>query len=275
MIRFEHTVFALPFAYTGAFLAGRGRVPLEKFFWITLAMVAARTAGMSLNRLIDRELDAVNPRTANRHLPRGILQPGTVWLIVLVSLALFLLASARLNTLCLALSPAALLLLLTYSYLKRFTWLCHLGLGMVLACAPVGGWMAVAGRLDPTPVALGLAVVFWLAGFDVLYGCLDYEFDRQFGLFSIPRRFGLTRALWISAFFHVLTFAFLALTGILGSLGWPFDVGLLLVALLLIYQHAVVSPHDFSRMNQAFFHANAVISLLVFASTMASLWIGP
>lgn len=273
MIKFEHTFFALPFAYTGALLGSGGEFILSKFLWVTLAMVGARTAGMSLNRLVDKNLDALNPRTSNRALPRGDLKIKTVWMVVAVSLFFFVLSAAMLNKLALELSPLALLFLFLYSYLKRYTWLCHLGLGLVLACAPIGGWIAITGHLGWVPLALGTAVVFWLAGFDILYACLDLEFDRQFCLFSIPARFGLTRALWISAFFHLLTFGFLALTGILSNLSWPYDLGLLLVALLLVYEHLIVSPHDLSRVNQAFFQANAILSFVVFISTVASFWI--
>lgn len=248
---------------------------LSKFVWITLAMVSARTAAMSLNRLIDLELDAQNPRTANRVLPRGIVSLKTVWLIVAASLILFLLASGELNRLCLTLSPLAVFILWGYSYLKRFTWLCHLGLGVVLACAPVGGFIAVTGHFALAPLVLGTAMIFWLAGFDILYGCQDADFDRDFGLHSIPQRFGITRALWVSAFFHVVTFIFLAWTGILSNLGWPYGIGLSVVAWLLIYEHAIVTPQDLTRVNQAFFQANALISLIVFLTTLASLRIGP
>jgi len=273
MVKFEHTLFALPFAYTGAFLAGGGHLSFWKFIWITMAMITARTAGMSLNRLIDKDLDALNPRTASRALPKGLIPTKTVWGLVAVSLAVFLFSTAMLNKLSLFLSPLAILVLFAYSYLKRYTWLCHLGLGLVLACAPVGGWIAVAGRLGLVPVTLGAAVIFWLAGFDILYACLDVEFDRQFGLFSVPQHFGVTRALWFSAVCHILTFGFLALTGVLAGLSWPYDVGLLLVGILLVYEHAVVSPDDLTRMNQAFFQANAIISFLILASTLSALWV--
>lgn len=275
MIKFEHTLFALPFAYTGALLAGQGKITLLQFLWITLAMVAARTAGMSLNRLIDKKLDALNPRTSRRALPAGLIQSRTVWLIVAASIALLALACANLNPLCLELCPLAVFLLFTYSYLKRFTWLCHVGLGLVLASAPIGGWLAVAGHFALTPLALGAAMVFWLAGFDTLYACLDYDFDVQFGVHSIPRRFGIDRALWISVFFHVLTFIFFALTGYLAQLSWAYGIGLALIAGLLLYEHAIVTPRDLSRVNQAFFQANAVISFLILAFTAAGLWLQP
>lgn len=274
MIKFEHTIFALPFAYTGAFLAGRGEVSWVKLFLIMVAMTTARTAGMGLNRLIDKEIDFANPRTATRALPAGLLGSRTVWKMVAVSLMIFIASCAALNKLCLLLSPVALFILFLYSYLKRYTWLCHFGLGLLLACAPIGGWIAVAGHFSWIPIVLGSAMIFWLAGFDILYACLDVDFDRKFGIHSIPERFGITKALWLSAFFHLITFIFLAMTGILAGLGWPYHIGLILIGLLLIYEHLLVTPGDLSRINRAFFQANAVISLLVFVATLTSLWVG-
>lgn len=274
MIKFEHTLFALPFAYTGAFLASKGHLPGIKFFLITVAMVSARTAGMSLNRVIDKDIDSLNPRTATRALPREQLQPKTVWWMILASCTVFLLSCAGLNKLCFFLSPLSILLLFGYSYLKRFTWLCHLGLGLLLACAPIGGWIAVTGHIASIPILLGTAMIFWLAGFDILYACLDVDFDRQFGIHSIPSKFGVAKALWISAFSHILTFVFLAATGITANLGWPYDLGLIAIGLLLVYEHMLVTPHDLSRLNQAFFQSNAIISLVIFITTLVSLWIG-
>jgi len=275
MIKFEHTLFALPFAYTGAFLAGQGHLPLAKFCLITLAMVSARTAGMSLNRVIDKDIDAANPRTANRAIPANIISPDTVWEISLGSVLVLLISAALLNPLCLMLSPLAVGVLFSYSYLKRYTWLCHLGLGLVLACAPIGGYIAVSGHLNAIPLSLGAAMIFWLAGFDVLYGCLDLDFDKQYGIHSIPQRFGVPKALWISGFFHLIAFAFFALTGILANLAWPYDLGLMLAAVVLIYEHAIVTPHDLRRINLAFFQANAAISIILFVATLTSFWVGP
>lgn len=275
MIKVEHTLFALPFAYTGAYLAGNGRLSLLQLLWITLAMISARTAGMCLNRLIDQDLDAVNPRTQNRALPQKLLKKSAVWVVVGISISLLVGAAALLNPLCLRLSPLAVLLLLLYSYLKRFTWLCHLGLGLVLACAPVGGWLAVAGSFSWIPIVLGGAVLFWLAGFDILYACQDYEFDRQIGLFSIPRRFGISSALWISSWFHGIAFFLFALTGILADLSWPYGIGLMLVAGLLVYEHTVVTPNNLSRVNQAFFQANALISVILLIATLTGLRFRP
>lgn len=275
MIKFEHTIFALPFAYTGAFLAGKGHLEFLKFFWITVAMASARTAGMSLNRLIDKDLDATNPRTKHWVLPTEKLHPKMVQAAIGISLFMFLISCAALNKLCLFLSPLPILLLVTYSYLKRYTWLCHAALGFILACAPVGGWVAITGRFAITPIALGAAVLFWLLGFDILYACQDCDFDRQFNLFSIPRKFGVEKAFWISAISHVVSFLFFALTGLLAKLGWPYGIGLLFIAGLLIYEHTIVTPKNLNRINQAFFQANAMISVILFLSTMTALGIWP
>jgi 4-hydroxybenzoate polyprenyltransferase len=272
MIKFEHTLFALPFAYTGALLASRGALSFSKFCWITLAMASARTAGMSLNRVIDAKLDALNPRTAQRALPRGLIQQKVVWGVVVASLLLLVLSAGMLNSLCLKLAPVAVFLLLVYSYLKRFTWLCHLGLGFLQASAPIGGWLAVTGSFSAIPFVLGAAMIFWMAGLDILYACQDFDFDRTFGVYSIPAKFGIEKSLWISAFCHLLTFAFLAWLGVLAHLGKIYTLGLVLIAVLLVYEHAIVTPRDLSRINQAFFHANVGISLLLFLSVSGGLW---
>ncbi|MCR4400361.1 MAG: putative 4-hydroxybenzoate polyprenyltransferase, partial [Syntrophomonadaceae bacterium] len=213
MIDFQHTVFGLPFAYLGAFLAASGLPSLRQLAWITVAMVGARTAALCLNRVIDREIDARNPRTAEWVLPRGALQVSTAWVAVAVSLAVLLLAAAQLNPLCLALSPLAVAVLWGYSYTKRFTCWCHLVLGMAVGMGPVGGWMAITGSLDWRPAILGLAVAFWIAGFDTMYACQDIEFDRAEGLCSLPARFGALGALRLARGFHLLTVVCFALMG--------------------------------------------------------------
>ncbi|MHB2017106.1 MAG: UbiA-like polyprenyltransferase [Candidatus Xenobia bacterium] len=269
LVKFEHTIFALPFAYMGAMLGADGRPPLGRLFWITLAMVGARTAGMAFNRLVDRHIDARNPRTAQRTLPRGAMQPGTVVGLIALSLAALALAAWRLNPLCLKLSPVAMALLAVYSYLKRFTPFAHLGVGLVLACAPIGAWVSVRGTLDPSILPLGAGVMLWVAGFDILYACQDYDFDMQEGLHSIPQALGIPRALQIARGCHAGTLASLLLLGwLLHRGGWYFG-GVLAVLGLLIYEHRIVRAHDLSRLNEAFFSVNGWISVTLCAATVA------
>ncbi|MFH1097550.1 MAG: UbiA-like polyprenyltransferase [Candidatus Desantisbacteria bacterium] len=274
LVKFEHTIFALPFAYLGAILACEGIPSLYYWIWITLAMVGARTAGMALNRLIDRYIDAKNPRTQNRALPKGLIPLWQAWLLVCGSFILLLFSAYKLNLLCLILSPFAVALLVIYSWLKRWTWLSHLGLGLVLACAPIGGWMAIQERLDIVPLLLGLGVLFWVAGFDIIYGTQDVDFDRQAGLYSIPQSFGITNALLISRFFHIFTVVALLMIGVLDNLGLYYWFGVITTTILLIYEHRLVSPTDLSRVNQAFFTINGWISVGLFGFTVADvvLW---
>ncbi len=266
MIKFEHSVFALPFAYTGALLVERKVPSAHDLLWITLAMVGARTAAMSLNRIIDREIDAANPRTASRALPRGLLSVTEVWVYVFLSFGLLLVAAAQLSPLALRLFPVAVAVLFVYSYTKRFTWLCHLFLGLALGLAPLGSWIAIADRLDLAPVLLAAGVTFWVAGFDVIYACHDYDFDRRTGLHSIPARFGLRRALAISSLFHVLAVAFFLLVWWYMGLGVFYLAGVTLAAGILWYEHRLVSPGDLSRADTAFFNMNGLLSatMLVF-----------
>lgn len=271
-IKFEHTLFALPFAYIGAFLGNRGWPGWNIMGWMTLAMVGARTAGMALNRIIDIEIDRKNPRTSNRALPKGLLSSSFVWFTILFSIALLELASLNLSTTCLWLSPIAVLLLFAYSYTKRFTWFSHIVLGVVIACAPLGGAIAVSGGVSFPIIILGVAVIFWLAGFDIIYACLDYEFDKKEGLYSIPAIFGVPLALKISALFHCITFICLVLTGVFLELSFWYYIGNVLVGLLLWYQHYIVSPKDLSRLNTAFFTANASISVTLFVFVALSFW---
>ena len=275
MVRIEHTIFALPFAFLGAFLAARGIPRPEQAGWILLAMVGARSAAMAYNRLIDLPFDARNPRTLNRALPRKLVSHSFVVAFIFASSALLVFAASRLNRLSLELSPVALGIVFVYSYAKRFTWLTHVFLGISLACAPIGAWIALRGSISLSPLILGLAVVFWVAGFDVIYSCQDVEFDRRELLHSIPKRFGVTAALWISAALH------LAMLGILGFLFWREGLGfislsgLAVVGLLLAYEHSLVRPTDLSRANTAFFTINGWISILLFATTIIDLlWSG-
>ena len=264
MIKWEHSIFALPFALCGAMLAAGGFPAPRQLAWIIVAMVAARSAAMAFNRYADAAIDAANPRTRTRALPAGHLSPSFVLTFVLVSSAVFILAAQQLNRLSLYLSPVALAVLLLYSYTKRFTRWSHLVLGLALGIAPAAAWIAVRGSLDPRIVLLTAAVMFWVGGFDVLYACQDFEFDSQTGLHSIPRYLGISRALWISRAFHVIML--LLLLALLWSfgLGRIAAAGILIVAALLAYEHSLVSAKDLSRLNAAFFTMNGVISVLFF-----------
>ncbi|MCA1607924.1 MAG: putative 4-hydroxybenzoate polyprenyltransferase, partial [Acidobacteria bacterium] len=265
MIKFEHTVFALPFAFLGAVLAAEGLPTWWQILWITIAMVGARSAAMTFNRIIDRDIDAINPRTAGRELPRGQLSVNFALAFLIVSIIVFLAAAYALNWLTLLLSPLALFSILGYSYAKRFTAFSHLILGWALAISPTAAWIAVRGAIDSeVPLLLSLVVLMWTAGFDVLYACQDYEFDRKAGLFSIPARFGIKNSLWIARLFHLQAFVVLGLLYLVTGLGWLALTGVITVGILLIYQHSLVSATDLSRMNRAFFMANAFVSVILF-----------
>ncbi len=274
MIKFKHTVFALPFALMGAFLAARGMPSLWVFFWVVMAMIGARTAAMTFNRIVDQRFDAENPRTADRAIPAGKVTLEESWLLVLVASALFFFACYMLNSLALAIAPFALGLTLVYSLTKRFTWLCHLVLGVALALAPLGGWVAVAGTLDGFPWVLSGGVLFWVAGFDCIYACLDADFDRRAGLYSMPACLGRKRSFRLAVGFHLLAFVLFALTGIQTGLNHWYTGGLLLTAGALFYQHLVVNPRDLSRINVAFFSMNGMIALTLFMSTWLALATG-
>lgn len=264
MIKFEHTLFALPFAFLGAVLAASGLPTWPQMIWITVAMVGARSAAMTFNRIIDRDIDAQNPRTANRELPTGKLSVEFAWFFLFVSIGVFLVASYSLNWLTFALSPVALLSVLGYSYAKRFTAFAHLLLGWALAISPTAAWIAVRGAIDSeVPLLLSLLVLMWTAGFDVMYACQDYEHDRKAGLRSIPARFGISNSLWIARLFHFQAFVVLLLFYLSTGLGWLALTGVGLVAVLLVYQHTLVRPNDLSRMNAAFFTTNAFVSLIL------------
>ena len=262
MIKWEHSVFALPFALCGALLAAHGLPSARQLFWIVICMISARSAAMAFNRLADAQIDAANPRTRMRALPAGQLSSKFVALFVVVSCALFVGSAAMLNRLTLLLSPVALAVLLLYSYTKRFTRWSHLVLGFALGIAPAAAWIAVRGTLDPKILLLTLAVTFWVGGFDVLYACQDYEFDCQNGLFSLPRSFGIPGALLIARVMHVLML--LVLVGLLVAfgLGKLAFAGIIAVGLLLLYEHSLVSSSDLSRMNAAFFTMNGVIAVV-------------
>lgn len=273
MIKWEHSVFALPFALTGAVLASGGWPSLRVLGWIVVCMVAARSAAMAFNRLVDARLDAANPRTAMRALPAGALSSGFVGGFVVASVVLFALGAAMLNPLTLKLAPVALAVVLVYSYMKRVTRWSHLVLGLALGIAPSAAWIAVRGTLDARIVVLTLAVLLWVGGFDVLYACQDFEHDREVGLNSVPQAFGVKTAFWIARGMHVGMLLTLCWLIVLFGLGKLAVLGVVLVALLLLYEHLIISPHDMRRMNAAFFTLNGVISVVFFAFIAADVLI--
>lgn len=274
MIKFKHTVFALPFALMGAFLAGRGVPSPAVFFWVVIAMVGARTAAMTFNRIVDRRFDAANPRTAKRAIPAGDVTMGESWLMVVLSSALFFAACAMMNTMALIIAPAALSLTFIYSLTKRFTWLCHVVLGIALAFSPLGGWVAVVGTLSGYPWVLSLGVLFWVAGFDCVYACLDADFDRKAGLYSMPATFGRKNAFRLAVLFHVIAFVLFTLTGYLQNLNFVYYIGIALTGSALFYQHLVVNPKDLSRIQVSFFSMNGFIALTLCIVTWISLLMG-
>ncbi len=268
-IKFEHTVFALPFAYVAMVLAADGWPGWHTVIWVTLAMAGARTLAMSVNRLADRFIDAANPRTAGRHLPVGLLAPWQVAVAALAAGALLLVSAWMLNPLCLALAPLAVLFLVGYSYTKRFTWLSHWILGFTDGIAAAGGWIAVRAAFAPPVYVLWFALTVWIAGFDLIYACQDVEFDRRHRLHSVPARFGIPAALTIARACHVLTIAAFALLGVMMALGWLYWLGVAVVAALLIYEHSLVSPSDLSRLDVAFFNVNGYIAVILFLAVIA------
>ena len=265
LVKFEHTIFALPFAYVGALLAVGGVPSARDLLWVTVAMVGARSLAMALNRLIDAEVDARNPRTEGREIPRGALSRASVGVFCAASLALFLLAVYQLDPLVRWLWPIPVIAFVVYPYLKRVSWLSHAWLGLVDGLAPVGAWAAITGELPWEAWALGAAVAVWVAGFDVLYALFDLDHDRAHGLHSVPARCGVETAFGVARVCHVLTAAFLALAGLGLSVGVFYWLGVAAVAALLVYEHAIVSPRDLRRLDAAFFTTNGVISLALFA----------
>ncbi|WEK55691.1 MAG: putative 4-hydroxybenzoate polyprenyltransferase [Candidatus Cohnella colombiensis] len=275
MIKFEHTIFALPFAFMGAILGAvtvQARLPeWSECGWILLAMIGARTAAMGLNRVIDQAIDARNPRTASRAIPAGLIKSSEALLFIIASFALLFWAAAQLNSLAVKLLPVAVFMTVIYSYTKRFTWACHLVLGLTIGLAPLGGWVAVTGEVSWTAIILYLTVAIWTAGFDIIYSCQDIEIDRKEGLFSIPSRFGISRALDIARAMHALTTVGFALLLILTDLGWWYCIGMIVAAGLLLYEHRLVKPNDLSKLNAAFFTMNGILSAVVFAFTFIDL----
>lgn len=271
MIKFAHTLFALPFALTGALLAARGIPSAAQLFWIVMAMVGARTAAMALNRLIDAGIDAGNPRTAARAIPAGLISRGSVAAYIVLSLLLLLYAAYRLNPLCLKLAPVAIFFLLLYSYCKRFTALAHIVLGICLAAAPIGAWIAIRGTIGLPPLLLGAAVLFWVAGFDILYALQDLEFDRKAGLHSIPVRLGLRGSLLLARIFSAVTIVLLIWLALLLQLGIPFRCGIAAAALLLCYEHWLVRDGDLAKLDLAFFTMNGYVSVIILLAAIAEI----
>ena len=274
MIKFSHTIFALPFALSGALLAIRGLPSLSQLLFIVLAMVGARTAAMAMNRLIDADVDAKNPRTASRAIPAGLLSKSAVFGAIVLSVVLLLWSAAMLNPLCLKLSPIALGFLVLYSYCKRFTSLAHIVLGICLAAAPIGAWVALTGKIELPAIVLGLIVLFWVSAFDMLYALQDLEYDRSVGLHSIPVALGVNGSLWLSRLFHLITVGLLVWLIVLLGLGIWFWVGSGVMAAMLLYEHWLLRGGDLTKLDAAFFTMNGYISLTFLAATAADVFLG-
>lgn len=271
MIKLSHSIFAMPFALASAALAARQvHVSVLQIALIVVCMITARSSAMGMNRILDRDIDAKNPRTATREIPSGAISMTAAWAFTLGSAAAFVLCSALLGTLTLALSPIALVIVWGYSWTKRFTALCHIVLGLALALAPTAAWIALTGGYSPVPALLSAAVGTWVAGFDILYACQDADFDRQNGLFSIPSRLGVRNALIVSGFLHVGSMVALAALPSVVALGWPYAVGLILIGAVLIYEHWIVRPDDLSRIDKAFFDLNGYVSLVFLIAVLAA-----
>lgn len=269
MIKFSHTIFALPFALTGALLAAGGFPDVRQVFWIVLAMAGARTSAMAMNRLIDAEIDARNPRTAGRAIPAGLLGSGMTLLFIIISTALMLFSAAMLNPLCLKLSPIALFFLILYSYCKRFTSLAHVVLGICLAAAPIGAWVAIRGQIEAPVLVLGGVVLFWVAGFDILYALQDREFDKAAGLHSIPVLLGVDGSLWTARIFHLVMMGLLLGLFSIMHLGSMFMIGILVVAGMLLYEHWLLRDGNLDKLDAAFFNMNGYISIAILLFTAA------
>ena len=260
-IKIQHTIFALPFALMSAFIASNGVPPSDKLLWILLAMVGARSSAMSFNRIADVDYDRENPRTKERALPKGRIRKSYYIIFLILSVLLFIFSCIMLNRLALILSPAALLIVFFYSYTKRFTIFSHFFLGLSLSLAPIGAWVAIREEISIVSIVLGLAVIFWLAGLDIIYSCQDVEFDKSHGLFSFPAKLGIERALRLAALFHVIMMLFLFSLFFTGNLGLLYVVGIILIAGLLYYEHSIIRPDDLSKVNVAFFNVNGIISI--------------
>ncbi|AEI14817.1 4-hydroxybenzoate polyprenyltransferase [Flexistipes sinusarabici DSM 4947] len=264
MIKIEHSLFALPFAFTGALLAARGIPSLWKIFWIFVAMVNARTIAMGLNRVVDAEIDSKNPRTADREIPAGKISKKKALLYIVLSLFIYEVATYQLNMLCFILSPVPLIVFVVYSYSKRFTSLCHIILGVALGLAPIGAWVAINGTVNLGIVLLGIAVLLWVAGFDIIYALQDLDFDKSYGLFSVPAKLGIKNSILISRLFHLTAFIIFAYLKVYFGLGILYIAGVILCGLFMLYEHSLIKSDDLSRVNMAFFNMNAYISITIF-----------
>lgn len=271
-IAFSHSVFALPFAYMGAVLAAAGLPSIIEIGWITLAMVGARSSALAINNLVDLKYDRIHPRFTKRPMVTGSISVPEACLFIAVSLAVFLFAASKLHPICLPLSPLAVLPFVVYPYMKRLSWTCHLVLGLALACAPVGAWLAIRGDFSLPVIVLGASVAVWIAGFDVIYGCQDVEFDRAHGLHSMPADFGIEQALTLSKLMHCLSIAGFSLVGFMLGLSWLYFTGVILAAVVLVYQHNLVHPTNFDAVKQPYFLRNGLVSILVFLFTLGSLF---
>ena len=267
-IKFSHTIFALPFAFMSAFIASEGLPSMNKIIWILLAMIGARSAAMAYNRIVDAKYDALNSRTNNRALPSRKISRQSYQFFLLSSVILFVFSAYQLNRVAFLLSPVALVIIFFYSWTKRFTAYSHFFLGLALSIAPIGAWIAVREEITIIPLILGAAVIFWLAGLDIIYACQDIEFDKQIGLFSIPEKFGIEKALKLSSSFHVIMVIFLMLLLPARQLGWVFFSGIIVISTLLMYEHSIVMPGDLSKVNKAFFNINGQISVLLMTLTI-------
>ncbi|MBI4961881.1 MAG: UbiA family prenyltransferase [Desulfomonile tiedjei] len=271
LVKIEHTLFGFPLALTGAILAARGLPEVKVLALIIVAFASARAAAMAFNRVVDRHSDAANPRTAAREIPSGLVRPAQAWGLVVVACAVFFLAAWGLNEVCLFFSPLVLAILIGYSYTKRFTWLCHIFLGLCLGLAPIAGWLAVTPQWSWIPVVFALGVVFWVAGFDMIYACQDVDFDRTSGLHSLPAKLGTRAALRLAGAAHLLAFAFFLSAGALANLNWSFYILSLITAGLLLWEHRIVRPDDLTRLDLAFFKVNSMVSLSLIAAVSSGL----
>jgi 4-hydroxybenzoate polyprenyltransferase len=271
LVAFEHGLFAGPMAITGAILSARGWPGFYTIFWICICFITARTAAMGFNRLVDLKIDTNNPRTIDRGIPSGQISKPIAWLLVLICCAVYFLSAYMLNDLCLKLSPFILIILFVYSYTKHFTWLCHVCLGLCLGMAPIAGWLAVSGEWALTPFILGVGVMFWVAGFDIIYASQDAEFDKKAGLYSIPSYFGLAKGLKFSSAFHAVCFVLFVLTGLSAGLSNMFYILMIPLGGLLFWEHILVKPNDLSRVNLAFFKLNATVSGVMLLAVIAGL----
>ncbi|QCX34400.1 4-hydroxybenzoate octaprenyltransferase [Caloramator sp. E03] len=273
LVMFSHTLFSLPFAAISMLWAAKGLPSIKVVLWILVAFVGARTGANALNRLIDKDIDAKNPRTAGRHLPKGIVKNYEVVILSIISFSLMALAAFKLNPLCVKLLPLAIIIFIFYSYTKRFTYLCHIILGIACGGAPVGAWIAVTGKIGWPSIVLGAVVMFWVAGFDIIYGSQDYDFDKKEGLFSIPVRFGIKHALEISSFFHIIAILLLVYLYFIMNMGFLYLIGVSIDAILLYIEHKIVSPNNLSNVKIASYSINEVVSVVLFLFTVADIFL--